>query len=89
MFVCCSECIHAIQDASKLKEIQKAVGLLSMNAQTPKSMEDARRKHYQFWDTQPVPKLGMTFILVFTVRDVTKFVFAFDSMQIFNNFMAV
>jgi len=47
-----------VQDASKLKEIQKAVGLLSINAQTPKSMEDARRKHYQFWDTQPVPKLG-------------------------------
>jgi len=52
-----------VQDASKLKEIQKAVGLLSMNAQTPKSMEDARRKHYQFWDTQPVPKLGIKLLL--------------------------
>lgn len=55
--------MNVVQDASKLKEIQKAVGLLSMNAQTPKSMEDARRKHYQFWDTQPVPKLGTWLIL--------------------------
>jgi len=56
-------CFDFVQDASKLKEIQKAVGLLSMNAQTPKSMEDARRKHYQFWDTQPVPKLGTKLML--------------------------
>lgn len=55
--------MYVLQDASKLKEIQKAVGLLTMNAQTPKSMEDARRKHYQFWDTQPVPKLGKRLML--------------------------
>jgi len=55
--------MDVVQDASKLKEIQKAVDLLSMNTQTPKSMEDARRKHYQFWDTQPVPKLGMKLLL--------------------------
>jgi len=63
MAAMCCALIDVNQDASKLKEIQKAVGLLSMNAQTPKSMEDARRKHYQFWDTQPVPKLGTRLIL--------------------------
>jgi len=63
MAAMCCALIDVNQDASKLKEIQKAVGLLSMNAQTPKSMEDARRKHYQFWDTQPVPKLGTSLIL--------------------------
>jgi glycylpeptide N-tetradecanoyltransferase len=46
-----------LQEPGKVKEIQKAVELLKLSQQTPKSMEDARRKHYQFWDTQPVPKL--------------------------------
>ena len=41
-----------------MKEIQKVVELLKLNQPTPKSMDEARQKHYQFWDTQPVPKLG-------------------------------
>jgi hypothetical protein len=35
---------------------------LKMPQGAPKSMEEAKRKSYQFWDTQPVPKLGGSFI---------------------------
>lgn len=44
----------------KLQQIQKAMEMLQMNQgqYAPKSLEEAKRKQYQFWDTQPVPKLG-------------------------------
>lgn len=45
------------QDSSKMKDIQKVVELLKLHQPTPKSMDEARQKHYQFWDTQPVPRL--------------------------------
>ncbi len=32
--------------------------LLKPSQGAPKNMEEAKRKQYQFWDTQPVPKLG-------------------------------
>jgi hypothetical protein len=47
------------QDSSKMKDIQKVVEMLKLHQPTPKNMDEARQKHYQFWDTQPVPKLGM------------------------------
>lgn len=42
-----------------MKDIQKVVEMLKLHQPTPKNMDEARQKHYQFWDTQPVPKLGM------------------------------
>lgn len=47
--------------ADKLQEIQKAIELFSVGQGPAKTMEEASRRSYQFWDTQPVPKLGMTF----------------------------
>ena len=47
--------------ADKLQEIQKAIELFSVGQGPAKTMEEATRRSYQFWDTQPVPKLGMTF----------------------------
>ncbi|XP_064648041.1 glycylpeptide N-tetradecanoyltransferase 2-like [Lineus longissimus] len=45
----------------KLQEIQKAMMMDLLNIQgqsgAPKSIEEAQRKRYEFWDTQPVPKL--------------------------------
>ena len=35
--------------------------LLKLPQGAPKSMEEAKRKQYHFWDTQPVPKLGKLF----------------------------
>ena len=44
----------------KLQQLQKAMELLKVSQQTgaPKSMEEAKKKSYAFWDTQPVPKIG-------------------------------
>ncbi|XP_028675458.2 glycylpeptide N-tetradecanoyltransferase 1 [Erpetoichthys calabaricus] len=44
--------------AEKLQEIQKAIELFSVGQGPAKPMEEASRRSYQFWDTQPVPKLG-------------------------------
>ncbi|XP_035205823.1 glycylpeptide N-tetradecanoyltransferase 2-like [Stegodyphus dumicola] len=47
--------------ATKLQEIKKAMELLNLNMihQGPaKTHEEAARKHFEFWDTQPVPKIG-------------------------------
>ncbi|XP_016383177.1 glycylpeptide N-tetradecanoyltransferase 1 [Sinocyclocheilus rhinocerous] len=48
--------------ADKLQEIQKAIELFSVGQGPAKTMEEATRRSYQFWDTQPVPKLGETVI---------------------------
>lgn len=45
--------------ADKLQEIQKAIELFSVGQGPAKTMEEATRRSYQFWDTQPVPKLGV------------------------------
>ena len=47
---------------SKLHQIQKAMEMIGLQPgagapNAPKSIEEAQRKTYQFWDTQPVPKL--------------------------------
>lgn len=47
--------------ADKLQEIQKAIELFSVGQGPAKTMEEATRRSYQFWDTQPVPKLGSRF----------------------------
>lgn len=52
--------------ADKLQEIQKAIELFSVGQGPAKTMEEASRRSYQFWDTQPVPKLGTTSAWAFT-----------------------
>ncbi|XP_042252308.1 glycylpeptide N-tetradecanoyltransferase 1-like [Thunnus maccoyii] len=42
----------------KQQEIQKALHLFSFGSILPKTMQQAKKHTYQFWDTQPVPKLG-------------------------------
>ncbi|XP_023573913.1 glycylpeptide N-tetradecanoyltransferase 1 [Octodon degus] len=44
--------------AERIQEIQKAIELFSVGQGPAKTMEEARKRSYQFWDTQPVPKLG-------------------------------
>ncbi|KAF3839770.1 hypothetical protein F7725_018487 [Dissostichus mawsoni] len=41
----------------KLQDIQRAMELLSCQGPA-KSIDDASKHKYQFWDTQPVPKLN-------------------------------
>ncbi|KAG5854815.1 hypothetical protein ANANG_G00041770 [Anguilla anguilla] len=42
----------------KLQELQTAIELFSLGKGPAKTMEEATHRSYQFWDTQPVPKLG-------------------------------
>ncbi|XP_037702571.1 glycylpeptide N-tetradecanoyltransferase 2 isoform X2 [Choloepus didactylus] len=42
----------------KLQDIQRAMELLSACQGPARSLEDAAEHRYQFWDTQPVPKLN-------------------------------
>ena len=48
----------------KLQEIQKAIELFSVGQGPAKTMEEATRRSYQFWDTQPVPKLGTALVIL-------------------------
>ncbi|XP_026869250.2 glycylpeptide N-tetradecanoyltransferase 1b [Electrophorus electricus] len=41
----------------KQQEIQKALYLFSLGQGPPKTMQDARRHNYRFWNTQPVRKI--------------------------------
>ncbi|XP_046888730.1 glycylpeptide N-tetradecanoyltransferase 1-like isoform X4 [Hypomesus transpacificus] len=41
----------------KQQEIQRALHLFSLGGRLPKTLEEASKHSYRFWDTQPVPKL--------------------------------
>ena len=58
--VTCEEYIIYFQPLAldKLQQIQRAMEMFQLQQGMPKSQEDAQRKKYLFWDTQPVPKLG-------------------------------
>ncbi|XP_037610240.1 glycylpeptide N-tetradecanoyltransferase 1-like [Sebastes umbrosus] len=43
---------------TKQQEIQRALHLFSMGPNLPKTLQQAKKHTYHFWDTQPVPRLG-------------------------------
>ncbi|XP_054455051.1 glycylpeptide N-tetradecanoyltransferase 1-like [Anoplopoma fimbria] len=43
---------------TKQQEIQRALHLFSLGPSLPKTLQQAQKHTYHFWDTQPVPKLG-------------------------------
>ncbi|KAI4807662.1 hypothetical protein KUCAC02_027453 [Chaenocephalus aceratus] len=43
---------------SKQQEIQKALHLFSLGPTLPKTLQQAKKHTYHFWETQPVPRLG-------------------------------
>uniref|UniRef100_A0A3B4G2S0 Glycylpeptide N-tetradecanoyltransferase n=1 Tax=Pundamilia nyererei TaxID=303518 RepID=A0A3B4G2S0_9CICH len=43
---------------NKQQEIQRALHLFSLEPGLPKTLQQAKKHTYCFWDTQPVPKLG-------------------------------
>ena len=48
-----------LQSLRQLQNLQKSFELLRAGeVKAPKTKEEALKKKYQFWDTQPVPKLG-------------------------------
>lgn len=48
----------------KLQDIQRAMELLSCQGPA-KSIDEAAKHKYQFWDTQPVPKLSKCLLTIF------------------------
>lgn len=40
------------------QEIRKAMEVFSLQQRSAKTPEEALQKQYQFWSTQPVPKIG-------------------------------
>jgi hypothetical protein len=55
--------------AERIQEIQKAIELFSVGQGPAKTMEEASKRSYQFWDTQPVPKLGMCLLSQLRARN--------------------
>lgn len=51
----------------KLQDIQRAMELLSCQGPA-KSIDEAAKHKYQFWDTQPVPKLSKYLLHRKTIR---------------------
>lgn len=41
-----------------IKHLTAAIGALGLPQKSAKTPEEASSKSYQFWNTQPVPKLG-------------------------------
>lgn len=41
-----------------IKELQLAMDTLNLQQKPAKTQEEALQKSYQFWSTQPVPKMG-------------------------------
>lgn len=41
-----------------IKDIQMAMEVFNMQQKPAKTQEEAMQKPYQFWNTQPVPKMG-------------------------------
>ena len=46
------------QQIKHLSQIQNALEMLALPQAAPKNMDDAKKKKFQFWETQPVPKFG-------------------------------
>lgn len=60
---CCSGHDHAHEhggqpSVNQIKDLQKFFDAMKMEGKPPKTTEEAKKKKYLFWDTQPVPKLG-------------------------------
>lgn len=41
-----------------IKDIQMAMEVFNIQQKPAKTQEEAMQKPYQFWSTQPVPKMG-------------------------------
>ncbi|XP_077978307.1 glycylpeptide N-tetradecanoyltransferase 2-like [Glandiceps talaboti] len=49
---------QAVKPIDKLQELQRAIELLTFQQRAaPKTEEEAKKKAYEFWNTQPVPKI--------------------------------
>lgn len=49
-----------------LQELKQAMEVFSINSKPAKTSDEALKKSYQFWSTQPVPRMGKFFKLLKT-----------------------
>ncbi|KPP56983.1 hypothetical protein Z043_125349, partial [Scleropages formosus] len=55
----CARVVNALPE-EKIQEVRKAIRLFLMSQGPARTLEEAGRRSYLFWDTQPVPKIGET-----------------------------
>lgn len=44
--------------AISIQELKQAMEVFSINSKPAKTSDEAMKKSYQFWSTQPVPRMG-------------------------------
>lgn len=49
-----------------IKDLQAAMKAFTLQQRPAKTPEEALTKSYQFWSTQPVPKMGVKFAQIFS-----------------------
>lgn len=54
-----SDMTPAAVNMQTLKQIQKAMEQLMAAEKPARTRNEAKQRKYEFWDTQPVPKIGM------------------------------
>ena len=57
----------ASQNTAIMRQIQKAMAQIAVSERPVRSEEEARKKTYEFWETQPVPKLGKSLLTLISV----------------------
>lgn len=57
--------LGSLQEIANMKDLRKTMELLQLKEPktAARTAEEARQRKYEFWDTQPVPKLGKLMIV--------------------------
>lgn len=42
-----------------IRDLRAAMEVFTLSQKPAKTQEEAMKKHYEFWNTQPVPKMGI------------------------------
>lgn len=66
-----------------IKDIQLAMDALNLQQKPAKTQEEALQKSYQFWSTQPVPKMGKKSIF-FNFSNINKYEIFWGNLNIFH-----
>lgn len=60
--------------AISLQDLKQAMEVFSINSKPAKTSDEALKKNYQFWSTQPVPRMGnILFHFVTFQNDISVF----------------
>lgn len=62
-----SDSASAAVNMKTLRQIQRAVEQMMVGDKPARTKNEARQRKYQFWDTQPVPKIGKETIIMYNI----------------------